>query len=318
MIVEGLRRGYEDHRVRQAFFSGGTSANQKLLHGPLVNLDYSSSTTSASLERFWTRFAFQFESTYLSPAYAGTLLPTWLGGYPSPPHERVRKATEAIDNFLEHEPREGTMAGVITRDGPIHTSTPIPDSLIRYLINALPLPPPVVTISTPISADRSSLGLGFGLGLRKKPKPPASTARDEERQSSWTSWVPSMSGSATKEETVKEQGTSRWPSFGLSSLGMGTMFGNDSPKQDQDPVRNVEMPVKMDEETRSIASSHLVEQSEVVLTDLEAAVNPDAEIELVWEKKDIWLEGTDGDHVKRRLSWIVVSSSMIFGGLLMR
>jgi hypothetical protein len=283
-----------------------------------MNLYHSSSTTSANLERFWTRFAFQFDSTYLSPADAGSLLPTWLGGYPTPPHERVRKATEAIDTLLEHGLKDRTRIGLITRDGPIHTSQPIPDSMIRYLINALPLPPPVATIRTPISADRSSLGLGFGLGLRKKPKPPASTVQEEERQSSWTSWVPTMSGSATKEDTVKEEGTSRWPSFGLSSLGMGTMFGNDTPKQDQAPVRNVEIPVKADDETRSIASSHLVEQSEVVLTDLEAAVNTDAEIELVWEKKDIWLEGADGDNVKRRLSWIIVSSLIPFGGLLTR
>jgi hypothetical protein len=162
------------------------------------------------------------------------------------------------------------------------------------------------------------LGLGFGLGLRKKPKPPASTAQEEERQSSWTSWVPTMSSTGAKEDTVKGEGASRWPSFGLSSLGMGTMFGSDTPKQDQTPVRNVEVPVKADEETRSIASSHLVEQSEVVLTDLAAAVNPEAEIELVWEKKDIWLEGADGDHVKRRLSWIIVSNIIPFGGLLMR
>jgi hypothetical protein len=269
------------------------------------------------LERFWTRFAFQFESTYLSPADAGSLLPTWLGGYPTPPHERGKQATEAIDTLLEHGSKEGTVAGLINQDGPIHNSQPIPDPMIRYLINALPLPPPVVTISTPISTDRSSLGLGFGLGLRKKPKPPASTAQEEDRQSSWTSWVPTMSGSATKEDSVKDEGTSRWPSFGLNSLGMGTMFGSDT-KQDQAPVRNVEIPVKADDDTRSIASSHLVEQSEVVLTDLEAAVNTDAEIELVWEKKDIWLEGVDGDHVKRRLSWIIVSIIIPFGGLLMR
>jgi len=317
MITEGLKRGHEDYRVRQAFLSWGTTADRKLLYGPLMDLDHSLSTTSANLERFWTRFAFQFESTYLSPADAGSLLPTWLGGYPTPPHERVKQATEAIDTLLEHGMKEGTIAGLITRDGPLHTSQPIPDPMIRYLINALPLPPPVVTISTPISADRSSLGLGFGLGLRKKPKSPASNAQEEPRQSSWTSWVPTMSGSATKEDTVKEESTSRWPSFGLSSLGMGTMFGSDT-KQDQVPVRNVEIPVKTDDDTRSIASSHLVEQSEVVLTDLEAAVNPDAEIELVWEKKDIWPEGTDGDHVKRRLSWIVVSSIILLGILLMR
>jgi len=189
--------------------------------------------------------------------------------------------------------------------------------MTRYLINALPLPPPVVTIGTPVSADRSSLGLGFGLGLRKKPKATASIAQDGDRQSSWTSWVPTMSSSGTKEDTVNEESTSRWPSFGLSSLGMGTMFGSDT-KQDTPPVRNVEIPIKTDEETRSIASSHQVEQSEVVLTDLEAAVDANAEIELVWEKKDIWLEGTDGEHVKRRLSWIIVSSLESSEGLLMR
>jgi hypothetical protein len=156
------------------------------------------------------------------------------------------------------------------------------------------------------------------LGLRKKPKAPASTAQEEDRQSSWTSWVPTMSTTGAKEDTVKDEGASRWPSFGLSSLGMGTMFGSDT-KQDQAPARNVEIPVKNDDvETRSIASSHLVEQSEVVLTDLEAAVNTDAEIELVWEKKDIWLEGIDGAHVKRRLSWIIVSNIIPFEGLLMR
>jgi len=229
----------------------------------------------------------------------------------------VKQATEVIDTLLEHGWKEGTIAGLITRDWPVHTSQPIPDSMARYLINALPLPPPVVTISTPISADRSSLGLGFGLGLRKKPKAPASTAQEEQRQSSWTSWVPTMSSTGAEEDTVKDEGTSRWPSFGLSSLWMGTMFGSDT-KQDQVSVRNVEIPVKADEETRSIASSHLVEQSEVVLTDLEAAVNTDAELELVWEKKDIWLEGADGDHVKRRLSWIIVSSIIRSGGLLMK
>jgi len=116
---------------------------------------------------------------------------------------------------------------------------------------------------------------------------------------------------------VKEESTSRWPSFGLSSLGMGTMFGSDT-KQDTPSVRNVEIPIKTDEETRSIASSHRVEQSEVVLTDLEAAVNAETEVELVWEKKDIWLEGADGDQEKRRLSWIIVSSLNSFEGLLMR
>lgn len=122
-----------------------------------------------------------------------------------------------------------------------------------------------------------------------------------------------MGSSTVKDETVKESGT-RWPSFGLGSLGIGTMFGSDTPK-DQAPVRNVEIPVR-DDETRSIASSHLVEQSEVVLTDLEAAVDGTAEIELVWDKKDIWLEEGGGEYRKRRLSWIIVSAFIISRGAL--
>jgi hypothetical protein len=111
----------------------------------------------------------------------------------------------------------------------------------------------------------------------------------------------------TKEGAVKEPGTSRWPSLGLSSLGMGTMFGTDAaPKPDLPPGRNVEVPARTEADQRSIASSHHVEQSEVVLTDLEAAVDSDEGIELVWEKKDIWLEETGGGYEKRRLSWIVV------------
>jgi hypothetical protein len=55
-------------------------------------------------------------------------------------------------------------------------------------------------------------------------------------------------------------------------------------------------------------SSRHVEQSEVMLPDLQAAVDPNADVELVWDKKDIRLETLDpsGDYEKRRLSWIIV------------
>lgn len=110
----------------------------------------------------------------------------------------------------------------------------------------------------------------------------------------------------TTKETSKESSGSRWPSFGLSSMGMATMFGGSStPGSEPISAGTVEASTKTAEETASIASSHLVEQSEVVLTDLEAAVDTN-EIELVWDKKDIWLLGHDGEYEKRRLTWIIV------------
>ena len=217
--------------------------------------------------------------------------------------DRVSRAEKAIGALLDgRHVRDGSMIGLVTREGPVYTTAPVPDSLNRYLINALPLPPPNVTIASP-TPDRSSLGLGFGLGMRKKPRPPIEDVSGE-RQSSWTSWVPGMPGTA--KETTKESSGSRWPSFGLSSMGMATMFGGSStPGSEPISAGTAEASTKTAEETASIASSHLVEQSEVVLTDLEAAVDTN-EIELVWDKKDIWLLGHDGEYEKRRLTWIIV------------
>jgi hypothetical protein len=210
--------------------------------------------------------------------------------------------------------------GLATRDGPLYTSSPIHQALVRYLVQALPALAPVVTITSSASADRSTLGLGFGMGFRKKPKLPSS-AQEEDRQSSWTSWVPTLgSGGTTKQEVSKEAGagsTSRWPSFGLSSLGMGTMFGNSTEGNNRDtaPPGSAESG-KTEVDTASIASGHMVEQTEVVLPDLQAAVDADAEIELVWEKKDIWLEQNSGSKVyeKRRLTWIIVRLHLPYTG----
>jgi hypothetical protein len=290
-----------------------TAEHLKLLHGSLANLDHSSDKTSANLERFWTRFAFQFESVYLNPQDPGQLLPTWLGGYPSPSPGQTIKAKQAIED-LHEQLDDGAVTGLMSRDGPIYTSASVDDSLIRYLVNTLPPPPSVENAPLPTSTDRSSLGLGFGLGLRRKPKPASggvAPIQNDERQSSWTSWVPGIgigSGSATvKEEAGGEEEkstTTRWPSFGLSSLGMGTMFGTGTGSEQKQQVGDrATLP-----ETASIASSHQVEQSEVVLNDLEAAVEADVEVELLWDKKDIWLDsGNDGkEFTKRRLMWIIV------------
>jgi hypothetical protein len=115
-----------------------------------------------------------------------------------------------------------------------------------------------------------------------------------------------MGSGTVKDGEAKEERERRWPSFGLSSLGMGTVFGSNSASTHSPGPGGVEGPTKADAETRSIASSHLVEQSDVVLHDLEEAVDADVEIELVWEKKDIWLESPAGEYEKRRLSWIIV------------
>jgi hypothetical protein len=226
-----------------------------------------------------------------------------------------------------------TSTGLITRSGPIHLSSTIPRPLVRYLINALPTPPPTVRTATPVSADRSSLGLGFGLGLRRKP---AGGKADEERQSSWTSWVPGIgigaSGSSTptvrpgaREADEKKSGASRWPSFGLGALGVGTVFGagkeaepvqgpSDQSASSGQFVTGTEgfSSITTKDGTGSTAPAHVnqhhVEQTKVDMPDLQAAVDAEAEIELMWEKKDIWLpiKRIGETYEKRRVSWIIV------------
>ena len=74
------------------------------------------------------------------------------------------------------------------------------------------------------------------------------------------------------------------------------------------------------EETLSVKDAHGVEQSEVAVKDLQEAVQAEDEIELSWEKKDIWLANTNlhgdnegdkevgkGRYEKRRVAWIIVS-----------
>jgi hypothetical protein len=74
-------------------------------------------------------------------------------------------------------------------------------------------------------------------------------------------------------------------------------------------------------ETASVKTTnthHHVEQSEVVMPDLAAAVEGDTEVELSWDKKDIWLEVEDaGKYEKRRVSWIIVcpSAPLVFRGV---
>lgn len=305
----------------------------QLLHGPLASLDPAASTTSSSLERFWTRFAFHFESIYLSPSNQGDILPTWIGGFPPSPSIAL-STTLALDHILRSS-QDVSGIGLITRTGPLHLSCPVPSSLVRYLVNALPAPPPVIHVTSPATADRSSLGLGFGLGFRRKPVSTTTSTKgeDEDRQSSWTSWVPGLgagaaSGSSTPTTRVRaetETKTSRWPSFGLSSLGVGTVFGMGKETEtasgsgrrslEEERQKGNEAETSISSETASVKTTtthHHVEQSEVVMPDLAAAVEGDAEVELSWDKKDIWLQVEDaGGYEKRRVSWIVVCPSAL-------
>jgi hypothetical protein len=64
-------------------------------------------------------------------------------------------------------------------------------------------------------------------------------------------------------------------------------------------------------ETESFKDAHGVEQSKVAVKDLQEAVQVEDEIELSWEKKDIWLpltpRGEKEEYEKRRVAWIIVS-----------
>lgn len=316
MIVDGMKRGYEDFRVGSSNLPLKREIMRadmiQLLHGPLSNLMPPSTSTSSALERFWTKFAFQFESTYLSPTEPGDLLQTWLGGYKAATSEPI-DALAVLDGI-------DAESGLIKREGPISrsTSTSAERPLLRFLVHQLhlalppsptPPPPPATTHN-----DRSTLGLGFGLGGRRKKAPStlAPEVEDKARSTSWTAWVPGMSaigaGNEFKadKEAPTEGGAGRWPSLGLG--GMGAMFGlgkssTTETGQTQKETSNRQfVEVEVDR-----TQAHQVEQSEVVLPDLQEAVQPEDEIQLSWDKKDVWLLDGDGQFGKRRVTWIIVS-----------
>lgn len=143
------------------------------------------------LDKFWTRFAFSFESLFLQPN-----LSTWLGGFPP------SRDDEAMESYRERF--QGT-AGIIDPHGPLYTA-PTDPALVRYLVTVLyaSLPPP--------------------------PELPAVRAEPRKTSwaKSTVSWVPGISRSSTP--TTAPDTPSRWPGLGLDRLGgamgsVGTVLG---------------------------------------------------------------------------------------------
>jgi hypothetical protein len=94
-----------------------------------------------------------------------------------------------------------------------------------------------------------------------------------------------------------------------------TASGSGRRSLEEERQKGNEAETSISSETASVKTTtthHHVEQSEVVMPDLAAAVEGDAEVELSWDKKDIWLQVEDaGGYEKRRVSWIVVCPSAL-------
>ncbi|XAO27403.1 hypothetical protein I312_106257 [Cryptococcus bacillisporus CA1280] len=173
MLVSALGRGYEDFRF---------------LHGPLSSHTPLTSAGSSLIDKYFTRFAFNFESACLSfPS-----LSQWIGGFPPP-------SNNTIDQLLQFfKGSNGTNSDiyVVDKDGPLairSESTPDP-ALLRYLVHlvqaSLPQPVPPINVTAATKQERSRpLGLSLlGLGTMKKKK-------DEARKASWATlggWAPDL------------------------------------------------------------------------------------------------------------------------------
>ncbi|WWD17044.1 hypothetical protein CI109_101481 [Kwoniella shandongensis] len=222
MLVDALARGYEDFR---------------LLHGTLSSHPPSLATSSL-FDKYFTRFAFSFESTYLT---SPPPLSTWIGGYPS---SSSSSSSFSIANLVTPF-REGVDDKndiyIIGKDGPLFTPGSADQTLIRFLFNLVQASLPPLSLSTldhgSVKSDpRQSLGFGLGgLGLGRGRR------KDESRKTSWATlggWVPDIRRSSTPAEQVRtpiegettgRDGKGKW-GFGLGGLGdavgsVGTVFG---------------------------------------------------------------------------------------------
>lgn len=161
------------------------------------------------IDRYFTRFAFNFESACLS----SPSLSQWIAGFPPP-------SNNTIDQLLQYfKGSNGITSDVyaVAKDGPLaigSESTPDP-ALLRYLVHlvqaSLPPPiPPINTITTTKHEYSRPLGLSLlGLGTLKRKK-------DETRKASWATlggWapdlrqvgVPSLGSAKQKVSTTSEQ-----------------------------------------------------------------------------------------------------------------
>lgn len=296
MLVDALRRGYEDFRVSA---SPTANTDPQFLHGPLQDLLSSPSFTS-TLDRFWTHFALQFESTFVTPQSDSTGLSTWLGGFAAPSVEVQAAVDRSLQVFGEDTELENVAVGIIGKNGPL--STPTSDfALTRYLVglvrDSLPPPPPIRTL----------------------PKV------QEPRKSSWSGWVPDVSSLSLRSSTLpsattvaapprgREGKRSRWTGLGLGGLGeslgsVGQALSLGSNKTTIKPAISTSV-LTSEGDAASIVSKPEVQQSDIVLPDLQdAQVEP--ELDLAWNERSVWL--ADGvDYVEKRLISIIVSCRVI-------
>ncbi|WVQ67333.1 uncharacterized protein L199_005529 [Kwoniella botswanensis] len=312
MLVDGLAKGYEDFR---------------LLYGPFSSHTIPSAPLSTILDKFFTRFAFQFESAYLS----SPSLSTWVEVYPP-----MSIAADLIEEYRSSV--EGSLI-VVGPKGPLYKDEVVDDpALIRYLHNLVQstLPPPVISQPIPTSGDRHtmSFGLNLGLGLGRKTQ--------NSRKSSWTTlggWVPDIRRSSTpsstpsfpkpdsaikSEDGVDEARKGKW-GFGLGGIGdamgnVGNVFGlarSSTPtsvqvgSQDkQGPTTTSTSHDRQEPLTYDNNRTHHVEPASVVVEELEAAVEPDEEIE--WEGKNVWIRSVqDGVYEKRRACWVIRNDILV-------
>ncbi|WVR06802.1 hypothetical protein IAU60_003838 [Kwoniella sp. DSM 27419] len=312
ILVDGLIRGYEDFR---------------LLHGTLQSQLPPSSASSSLLDKYFTRFAFQYESDHFATL---PLLSTWVGGFPP-----FSNDTNLMSPVRAEIDAEGSIFAVAPH-GPLYAEVRSDQALVRFLVKLIQasLPPTASrTDDAPSIPADGRQSLGFGLS-----KLTIGRRSNTLRASSWTTlggWVPEMRRTSTPtadtpdrratpvesaKETVKEKG--KW-SFGLG--GFAGAMGNvstalglpgaqkesahpraASTKRDEAPPspRMSRDDASTPESTSSfrVPSHQPVEQVVPSSTDLEIAAEPDADLE--WDQRWVWVDTANGLE-KRRLCWII-------------
>ncbi|WVQ79599.1 hypothetical protein IAT38_001699 [Cryptococcus sp. DSM 104549] len=261
-LVDALSRGYEDFR---------------LLHGPLFTHVPPTPSTSSLLDKYFTRFSLNFESSFISSPLS---ISTCLGGFPASPIPSLEATASSFFTNLD----SGSQLYIIGKDGPLSIQSPSADpALTRYLVQLVQasLPPPPVPDDPPASKfdGRQTLGFGLsglGLGRRKKEGSREKDKKEEERKASWVTlggWVPDLRrvsspapslGSQAGKDGVQpgnegegkpsqsagtsptKDGKNKW-GFGLGGLGdavgsVGTVFGLGGPgKETEEAAKEVKV-----------------------------------------------------------------------------